>query len=51
MQVELDLVKELLKIHHNVKQGYVNSNNTTTDLKLKDALARLDVLINILKGE
>ena len=51
MQVKLDLVKELLKIHHNVKQGYINSNNPTVDLKLNDALARLDVLINLLKGE
>lgn len=51
MQVELDLVKELLKVYSSVRQGYMESNNSTVDLKLKDALSRLDVLINILKGE
>lgn len=51
MQVELDLVKELSVVYDSVKQGYMNANNTTTGLKLKDALARLDILINLLKGE
>ncbi len=51
MQVELDLVKELLIVYNSVKQGYIESVNSSVDLKLKDALARLDVLINILKGE
>lgn len=51
MQVELDLVKELLMVYDSVKQGYIESNNSSTDLNLQDALARLDILINILKGE
>ena len=51
MQVELDLVKELSVAYDSVKQGYMNTNNTTAGLKLKDALARLDILINLLKGE
>lgn len=48
MQVELDLVKELLMIYDSVKQGYIESSNSSVDLNLKDAMARLDVLINIL---
>lgn len=51
MQVELDLVKELTEVYGSVRQGYMESNSTMIDLKLKDALARLDVLISILKGE
>lgn len=51
MKVELDLARELLNVYNIIKQGYIESNNTLVDLKLKDALARLDVLINILKGE
>ena len=51
MQVELDLVKELSVVYDSVKQGYMNANTTSVGLKLKDALARLDVLINLLKGE
>ena len=51
MKVELDLLKELLKVYNSVKQGYIESNNTSTNLKLKDALVRLDILISILKGE
>lgn len=51
MQVELDLVRELLMVYDSVNQGYIESNNSSTDLRLQDALARLDVLINILKGE
>lgn len=48
MQVELDLVKELLMVYDFVKQGYIESSNLSADLNLKDAMARLDVLINIL---
>lgn len=48
MQVELDLVKELLMVYDSVKQGYIESSNSLVDLNLKDAMARLDVLINIL---
>lgn len=51
MKVELDLAGELLIVYNSVKQGYIDSNSTATDLNLNDALARLDVLINILKGE
>lgn len=51
MQVELDLVKELSVVYDSVKQGYMNANTASVGLKLKDALARLDVLINLLKGE
>lgn len=51
MKVELDLVKELLTVYNSVKQGYMNANSTTAGLRLKDALARLDILINLLKGE
>lgn len=51
MKVELDLAKELLKVYDSVRQGYMESNSSTTNLKLKDALVRLDVLIDILKGE
>lgn len=51
MKVELDLVKELLTVHNSVKQGYMNANSTSVGLRLKDALARLDILINLLKGE
>lgn len=51
MQVELDLVKELSVVYDSVKQGYMNANTTSVGLKLKDALARLDILINLLKGE
>lgn len=51
MQVELDLVKELSVVYDSVKQGYMNANSTSVGLKLKDALARLDILINLLKGE
>ena len=51
MQVELDLVKELSVVYDSVKQGYMNANSTSVGLRLKDALARLDVLINLLKGE
>lgn len=51
MQVELDLARELLIVYNSVKQGYIESNNSSTDLNLQDALARLDVLISILKGE
>ena len=51
MKVELDLVKELLTVHNSVKQGYMNANSASVGLRLKDALARLDVLINLLKGE
>ena len=48
MQVELDLVKELLMVYDSVKQGYIESSNLSADLNLKDAMARLEVLINIL---
>lgn len=51
MQVELDLVKELSVVYDSVKQGYMNANSTSVGLRLKDALARLDILINLLKGE
>lgn len=51
MQVELDLVKELSVVYNSVKQGYMNANSTSVGLRLKDALARLDILINLLKGE
>ena len=51
MQVELDLVKELSVVYGSVKQGYMNANSTSVGLRLKDALARLDILINLLKGE
>ena len=51
MKVELDLVKELLTVYNFVKQGYMNATSTSGGLQLKDALARLDVLINLLKGE
>lgn len=51
MKVELDLVKELLTVYDSVKQGYMNANSTSVGLRLKDALARLDILINLLKGE
>ena len=51
MKVELDLVKELLTVYNSVKQGYMNANTTSVGLRLKDALARLDILINLLKGE
>lgn len=51
MQVKLDLVKELSVVYDSVKQGYMNANSTSVGLKLKDALARLDILINLLKGE
>lgn len=51
MQVELDLVKELSVVYDSVKQGYMNANTASVGLKLKDALARLDILINLLKGE
>lgn len=51
MKVELDLVKELLTVHNSVKQGYMNANSASVGLRLKDALARLDILINLLKGE
>ena len=51
MQVELDLVKELSVVYDSVKQGYMNANTTSVGLRLKDALARLDILINLLKGE
>lgn len=51
MKVELDLVKELLTVHNSVKQGYMNAHSASVGLKLKDALARLDILINLLKGE
>lgn len=51
MQVELDLVKELSVVYDSVKQGYMNSNSASVGLRLKDALARLDILINLLKGE
>lgn len=50
MQVELDLVKELSVVYDSVKQGYMNANSTSVGLRLKDALARLDILINLLKG-
>lgn len=51
MQVELDLVKELSVVYDSVKQGYMNANTASVGLRLKDALARLDILINLLKGE
>ena len=51
MKIELDLARELLMVYDSVKQGYSESNKLLGDLKLRDALARLDVLINILKGE
>lgn len=51
MQVELDLVKELSVVYDSVKQGYMNANSASVGLRLKDALARLDILINLLKGE
>ena len=51
MKVELDLVKELLTVYNSVKQGYMNAHSASGGLQLKDALARLDVLINLLKGE
>lgn len=51
MKVELDLVKELSVVYDSVKQGYMNANSTSVGLRLKDALARLDILINLLKGE
>ena len=51
MKVELDLVKELLTVHNSVKQGYMNANSASVGLRLKDALDRLDILINLLKGE
>lgn len=51
MQVELDLVKELSVVYDSVKQGYINANSASVGLRLKDALARLDILINLLKGE
>ena len=51
MKVELDLVKELLTVYNAVKQGYMNATSTSGGLQLKDALARLDILINLLKGE
>lgn len=51
MKVELDLVKELLTVYNSVKQGYMNATSTSGGLQLKDALARLDILINLLKGE
>lgn len=50
MQVELDLVKELSVVYDSVKQGYMNANSASVGLRLKDALARLDILINLLKG-
>lgn len=50
MQVELDLVKELSVVYDSVKQGYMNAHTTSVGLRLKDALARLDILINLLKG-
>ena len=51
MKVELDLARELLIVYNSVKQGYMNANSASVGLKLKDALARLDILINLLKGE
>lgn len=51
MQVELNLLKELLTVYDSVKRGYLASDTISTDRHLQYALARLDVLINILKGE
>ena len=51
MQVELNLIKELLMVHKSVKQAYITSGRVSTDKHLKDALARLEILVSILKGE